>query len=409
MEINNFLLNLRDPAGIPFYAVVFQFLMVLTFALHIIAVNIVAGGLCVSVYEACRGTVYSRRLARALGRAATIMLSFAIVLGVAPLLFVQVIYDPLWYSANVMSAVWAFLFLLSVAAAFYSSYAFYLGNKKAPGQDGPLNIFWAVTGIMSLLLAGLIIHMLSMESLHPELWRFWLTKGWQHFLTGGTEFHQVAPGRLAHFLLASFAVTGVFLMLYAWYFEPRSDYSADYIKYVSETGAKLALYGTILAWGAGFWWAGEISPSINFFRNPVFLLSLAAALAFVLYLAGAVLHPVKYAVPASITLFLTIFLMCGSREALRAGYMEAFSYHINDYKLNLDFGSTLLFFSSLLAGVVVLCFPALAAFKAGRAEPDTVVKIAPAAGKLANAVLILWFLVVAGLGLVISFRNGVLF
>ncbi len=209
MDLSQFLNGLRDPSGLPFYPIVFQFLLVFTFSVHIIAINIVVGGLFVAIWEAWNGGPYGKRLARALGKVSTVALSLGIVFGVAPLLFVQVIYDPFWYASNTMSAIWTMIFLVLVCTAFYSSYGFYLGNRKN-GENGNLKLFWAYVGVASLVLSGLIIHMLSMEALLPEQWFKWLVDADGSLLTGGARFHGVSPGRISHYLFASFAVTGVF-------------------------------------------------------------------------------------------------------------------------------------------------------------------------------------------------------
>ena len=49
-HVNEVLAALRDPMGVPLYPVVFQLLMVLTFALHILFVNFVVGGLLISLW-----------------------------------------------------------------------------------------------------------------------------------------------------------------------------------------------------------------------------------------------------------------------------------------------------------------------------------------------------------------------
>ena len=50
MEIGTIIKTLQDPMGIPFYPVVFQILMVLTFALHIMFVNFTVGTSALALY-----------------------------------------------------------------------------------------------------------------------------------------------------------------------------------------------------------------------------------------------------------------------------------------------------------------------------------------------------------------------
>ena len=407
MELSMFLNNMRDPSGIPFYPVVFQFLMVLTYSLHITMVNLVVGSTLIALIEAGKGTEYGARLAKALGRVVTVSLSIAIVLGVAPLLFVQVIYDAFWYTANTMSAFWAMMFLIAVTVAFYAGYGFYLGNRKSCPDT--FRTGWGWVSLASLLAAALIIHMLSMEQLLPGEWKAWVIGPLGQYETGGGQFHALAPGRLLHFLLPSVAVTGVYLMLYGWYFRARPDYDPEYLDYVVRLGMKFAFGFSVVAAAAGFWWIGEIPAGFNFVRNPFLLAGALGGIALVAYLGQAHLNPEKYAVHTAIAMFVVIFLMCCAREGLRMEYAGAAGYSIFDYKVNTDWPSTLLFLASFVMGLCVLCFPAMAVFRAGRAPAGEVVTIDPKHGKRAVTMLIVWFGVVAGLGIIVSIRNGTLF
>lgn len=92
------LMALTDPAGAPAHPLIFLVLGVVTFALHLTAVNVMLGTLGLAAWGAFSKNPYWQRLAGALGTTAKVAVSVAIVLGVAPLLFVQVIYDPFWYT-----------------------------------------------------------------------------------------------------------------------------------------------------------------------------------------------------------------------------------------------------------------------------------------------------------------------
>ena len=406
MELSTYLNMMRDPAGLPFYPIVFQALLVFTFALHITMINLVAGAIFVAITEIGKRSEFGIRLAKAMGRVITVGFSVAIVLGVAPLLFVQVIYDPYWYTATTMSAFWAMLFLALVTAAFYAGYGFYLGNKDSAPATGRDGMAWLAA--LMVIAAGLIIHMLSMEQLLSGHWKEWVVSEGTVSFAGG-EFHGVSFGRFAHFILSSGAVIGVFMMLYAWYFRDRADYEPDYLDYVGRQGVKIAVWSTLASVGAGFWWFGTVPEEFMFARNPFFLAGAIMGVCALIYIAGSAARPAERAVPSAIFLFLTILVMCCAREGLRMDYAGAAGYSIFDYKLNVDWPSTILFFATFVMGLVVLWFPAVAAYKAGQAKPGEVVELDPRLGKMAVGLLIGWFAVVAGLGIVVSLKNGMLF
>jgi len=90
---------MRDPLGAPFFPVVFQALLVVTWVLHIHFVTGAIGSSTFSIYAFWRKDPNLLRLGRITARLTPNMVGLGIVTGIAPLLFVQTIYDPLWYAA----------------------------------------------------------------------------------------------------------------------------------------------------------------------------------------------------------------------------------------------------------------------------------------------------------------------
>jgi len=358
-----FLQTMRDPLGVPFYPIVFQGLSVMTFALHIIFVNLVVGGTIVAIWGHFSQHEWMRKLSRSLARITTINISIAIVLGVAPLLFVQVVYDPLWYSSNVISAWWTMVFLAVLIIGALSMYVFYLRRK---GGQQCAGLFGLIT-ICCLLVAATIIHALSMQALHPELWQGWIFGG-TDMDTSGWGLHAIEIGRLFHFLAPALVNTGIFLMLYAWYFEKRDDVDMMELQLVANLGRKLAFYAALVTALVGLWWLLFLPESLSFMTDPTIhsgiLLSLI--LIAVLYRAGRA--PSQYALLCGLFSFLTVFIMTISRESLRMAYLKPFSYSIYDYPQTTDWGSTILFLATFLAGVGVVVYLVRIAFNAGRGE-----------------------------------------
>ncbi|WP_456432989.1 hypothetical protein [Thermosulfuriphilus sp.] len=406
MTVTEYIHALRDPMGLPFYPLIFQFLLVFTFALHIVMVNLVVGGMTLALWGQIKGGAFWQRLSASLARATTVNLSLAIVLGVAPLLFVQVIYDPFWYTANTMSARWVWVFLIAVIVAFYSAYAFYL-----TGTNKEKNPLWLILGLLSLILAATTIHGLSLEQLHPESWRQWLVKGLKVRSDGGGLYAFSLP-RLLHFIVPSWALTGIFLMLYARYFEGRPDYGRDYLTWVADLGAKLALIFSALEAGIGITWLFAGPQELSLVSNSWFIASLVSALGLLGVLVAAQGNPLAYSYWASGLGLATVFLMSYSREALRMTYLTQVSYNPYQYKLNIDWASTALFAFTFVVGLVIMAYPILVAYHAGkRSEPDKPANLIglEALGSLASGLPVFWLLVVVLLGIYVSLKNGTLF
>ncbi len=394
-----YLNSVRDVFGVPFYPVVFQILMVLTFAIHIIFVNLVVGGTAVAIWGRLKGSDYSLRISRAFARTNTIATSLAIVVGVAPLLFVQVIYDPFWYTAGNISAWWTLLFLVGIAAAFTFAYLFYLPEKGG-------SLFWAIASLVSLLFVAAVIHMLVMEQLHPEMWKRWIVQGSRVNLSGW-GFHAFNIVRFLHFLIPSLAVAGIYMMLYGWYF--KGKYSDSYTSWAAQTGAKLALYASCAQGLVGIVWLA--TEPARFIFHPVTILGVLAAASFIGYLFKVQRDPVKSAVPTAAFAFVAVLLMSTARELLRFLKLSSAGYSLYSYKMSLSWGSTALFFATFIMGLVVIAYPMAVTFKAGRAKEEGTLRLEEldGFGKLAAALPVVWFVVVATLGVVISLKNGTLF
>jgi hypothetical protein len=402
MEIGTMLKALQDPMGIPFYPVVFQALMVLTFALHIMFVNFTLGTSFLSVYGYLKGGENWTRLSRSLARATTVNISVAMLLGVAPLLFVQVVYDPFWYASNMLSAAWVIGFIFIMMLAYSLTYVFYLKRDHKTGGG------FAIFGIIAFalfLLSGIIMHALGYQLLQPEKWLNWYTKG--NFIdTSGTSLHAFQLPRFLHFIIPSFAMTGIFLMLYAWYFKNRADFDKGYLEWVGTTGAKMAFIFTAIQAAVGFWWLFSLPAGFSFFTNPFFLIGAALGIVLLVFLYNAQKDPVKYAVPGVLGAFLTIFGMSYAREALRMKYLGRFDYSIFNYKLNIDWGSTALFLATFVMGLAIIGYLLSVAYKSGRVAGEYVATPSMNKwGKISIALLLIWIVVVAGLGIVISVRN----
>ncbi|MBI5213215.1 MAG: hypothetical protein HY957_07580 [Nitrospirae bacterium] len=401
MEISTMIKLLQDPMGIPFYPVLFQVLMVLTFALHIMFVNFVLGTSFLSVYGYIKGDDYWKRLSKSMIRATTANISMAILLGVAPLLFVQVVYDPFWYASNMISGAWVMAFILIMMLGYSMVYVFYL-KRDSRGRGFAL---FGIGALALFILAGIIMHVLGYQLLQPEKWFGWYING-NSVNTSGTALHTFHTPRFLHFMIPSFALTGVFLMLYAWYFKDRADTDKEYLQWIAKIGAKMAFVFTAIQAGVGFWWLFSLPLEFKFFINPFFLVGAGLGVSLLFFLNNAQKDPIKYAVPAIIGTFLTIFGMSYTREALRMTYLSRFDYSIFNYKLNIDFGSTALFLSTFVTGLIIAGYLLTIAYKSGKVTGEYVPSSAiDKWGKISIALLLVWIAVVVTLGVVISVKN----
>lgn len=129
-----------DPFGLPAPATLFLFLVVATSWLHALFMNFVLGGSLLAVLLeglALAGRGAHGETVRTLWRVMPVALSLTITTGVAPLLFVQVLYGPLFYPANVfLGATWLALVPI-LMVAFYLVYVVNRAPPKRASEAGP--------------------------------------------------------------------------------------------------------------------------------------------------------------------------------------------------------------------------------------------------------------------------------
>jgi len=148
MDIGIVMNTMRDPAGVPAHPVLFQALMVFTWVFHIAFVHLTLGAAGLSIYAFHKRAENPNweRLSIAMTKVAKVGVSLLIVLGVAPLLFTQVIYDPQWYASNVLSGRWTIAFIFTLIVAYCAWFVFYYANHEGAKRHIGLYAWVALAG-----------------------------------------------------------------------------------------------------------------------------------------------------------------------------------------------------------------------------------------------------------------------
>jgi len=364
----NMLYALRDPAGLPFYPVVFMLLSVLTFALHIFAVQVMLGASSLVISGAFRADPHWRRLASAMTDVAKIAVSVAIVIGVAPLLFVQVIYDPFWYTSSVLSARWVIGFIVIMIAAYLLLYVYYFSNYRADTSRTPRSRWAMLVSLALFLVAGFLMHVFTSQMLHPDQWMQWYAPGGD-LDTSGASLHAYNPWRFGFFILMAVPAVGAWLLAYARYLSGRADADLGYLAFVNRLGARLLQVGVPLVLLLGGLWMATLPESAAGFGTSIWVwVALAALVA-----GGIAAHLARGDGERGSYLPLLVLLVVGiviaaAREALRYVILYgAHAYDFMDYKVNMDWYSTALFFGTFaIIGGSVLAYLLTVAWQAGR-------------------------------------------
>lgn len=182
-------------------------ILVLLFLLHILFVNLMVGGSVLTVLFEIIGKTRPRfdTLARRVGETITVNKSLAVVLGVGPLLCISLLYTTYFYTANVLTGYAWISIVPLVTGAFLLTY---LHKYTWDRWHGPLKNHHIAQGIAAavLFLSIPLIFLANINlMLFPDTW-----SGVQGFW-GALRVGNVFP-RYFHFLTASIAITGLFLV-----------------------------------------------------------------------------------------------------------------------------------------------------------------------------------------------------
>jgi hypothetical protein len=131
------IIPLADPLPQPAPVWVLWVLLQLTFFCHLLAMNLVLGGAILTLHwRASRRTHDADHRAaavRAFSKALPVAVAAAVTLGVAPLLFVQVLYGRLFLTSSILMAWWWLAVIPLVILAYYGAYALAIrGDLTAP-------------------------------------------------------------------------------------------------------------------------------------------------------------------------------------------------------------------------------------------------------------------------------------
>lgn len=185
--------------GLPAPSWLLQALLVLTFSLHLVPMTLTVGGTILALYAEAGARLANdpsgyRQLARRLWRLLPPITSFTITLGVAPLLFIQLVYGKFFYPASVLTA-WSWFAVVPLLLVGYGMlYLQSMGSQDARWRP------WAALAAALSFVGVLAIYVSTMGlTTEPGLWRdmYAASQGGGHWFMKLPRALHVLTGALA--------------------------------------------------------------------------------------------------------------------------------------------------------------------------------------------------------------------
>lgn len=212
--------------------------LIISFLLHIIFVDLMLGGVLLTLWAQIKGLKEPEydHLAHEIAATVTVNKSMAVVLGVGPLLSINVLYTLYFYTANALTgAVWIMIIPL-VTVAFLLTYLHKYTWEKLE-HNKPLHISIIALATAIFLFIPFIFLANANLMLFPEKWD--TVKG---FLSA-ILLPNVFP-RYIFFIFSTLAVSGLFM---AWYFGKKEYEWSSHFERLQQYDVRKKFYSLTLA------------------------------------------------------------------------------------------------------------------------------------------------------------------
>ena len=329
------------PDSIPVHWGWLHFFFLLTFVLHLLFMNAMLGTGIIALVKSLKGTRQDLPIAKEISLKLPYTIAFTINMGVAPLLFIQVLYGNFIYTSSVLMG-WYWLLIIGILIiAYYSAYLF---DFKFDTLGSARSIFIAVCVILMLLTAFLFTSNITLM-LTPEKWTQYFSNA------GGTILNLSEPTlipRFLHFVCASIAIGGLFLAIIG---KIKAGKGNDNFEEMISSGMKWFSYATLFQVIIGFWFAVSLP-------NDIILLFLGgsgfATLLFFSGLTGAGAALFfgfnKRVWPSTGAVVFTIIVMVLIRDMVRTAYLKPY-FALSDLKVEPQYSPMILFIVTLIIGI----------------------------------------------------------
>ncbi|MBU1181236.1 MAG: hypothetical protein KKF00_03550, partial [Proteobacteria bacterium] len=276
----------------------------------------------------------------------TFIIAFTINFGVAPLLFLQVLYGNFFYTSSILMAVYWLSIIVLLITAYYAAYIYKfnfdrltLARKYAAGLSALLLLVTAFffTNNMTLMLV-------------PGSWTRYFTN------PSGTILNLSEPTlfpRFFHFVIASIAVSGLFIAI-TWQRKKKNGVSHSDINITR--GMKYFIYATLVQFCVGIWFLISLPRDImllflggDMVHSAVFLAGLFAGI------AALVFGFIKKVWPAAWATIISIIFMVVVRDMVRTAYLKPY-FAIEKLKTIYQYSPMIMFLAALTIGTVIIIY-----------------------------------------------------
>ena len=320
----------------------FQFLLLLTFPLHLLAMNAMVGGLAIGVVQHFRGGDSRRRLAHRIAIILPLVIAFTVNFGVAPLLFLQVLYGHFVYTSSILMGLFWISVVPILIVAYYGAYL-YDFKFKGLGAAGK----WLALAVLLLLfcIGYFFSNNMLLMSLPERFSEYFQHRDGSLLVSGQSEF---LP-RYLHMMTGALAVGGLFVALLGRF---RAKAAPELAAHASAVGMKTFFFMTIVNVGVGTWYLTSLpKQQMLLFMGRDLAATICFIIALLLVIGVLVSSFRQRLMTTLIGTVVLVYLMSFLRSWLRTDMLADY-FNLSQLQVAPQYSSMFLFLICLAGGVV---------------------------------------------------------
>ena len=346
------------PEAIPAPALLFHILGVALFTLHILLINVVLGGSLLLLLSRCTKHDGEPPVFSALARKLPVGFALGINMGVAPLLFLQVIYGHLFYTSSILMAIFWIIIIPLLIIAYYAAYV-----HARTTRSGLATTAVTISSVILLYIGFIFVNNILMM-MQPGTWSAYFSN------RNGTLLMLSDPTlipRYLHFVLASVAIAG---LASATVWVVRRNKGVPGCDPNIRHGLRVFGYTTIAQAAVGLWFLFALKREIMLqFMGGDLPATIVFGIGFLSAL-GAIATSFSGNYRATMSMgVVTVIAMILTRDQLRSMYLEGI-FDTATLQVDPQYGVLTLFLAILVLGLVAVAWMIRAGFRpsTGRAQ-----------------------------------------
>jgi len=320
----------------------FQFLLLLTFPLHLLAMNAMVGGLAIGVVQHFRGGDSRRRLAHRIAIILPLVIAFAVNFGVAPLLFLQVLYGHFVYTSSILMGLFWIAVVPILIIAYYGAYL-YDFKFKGLGAAGK----WLALAVLLLLfcIGYFFSNNMLLMTLPERFSEYFQHRDGSLLVSGQSEF---LP-RYLHMMTGALAVGGLFVALLGRF---KAKSAPELAAHASAVGMRTFFFMTIVNVGVGTWYLTSLpKQQMLLFMGRDLAATICFIVALLLVIGVLVSSFRQQLMTTLIGTVVLVYLMSFLRSWLRTDLLADY-FNLSQLQVEPQYSSMFLFLFCLAGGVV---------------------------------------------------------